>query len=129
MKSVKLFGAGLLLVIIAMFLLGFDSPLTGITLLAGMILQFMGCIFWAYKLRWFVPVIIGGTMLTVVYLAVTYIIRILEPTLHPLSEQDEFLIHLISTALGVPGIVFISAGIVSLFQRPRPLSRRYGLPK
>ena len=32
---------------------GFDSPVTWIALVAGMILLFIGCFSWAYKLHWY----------------------------------------------------------------------------
>ena len=54
MKKIKLVGAGLLLILIAMFLLGHDSPVTGITYVAGVVLLITGCFSWACKLHWYV---------------------------------------------------------------------------
>jgi len=107
MKRIKLAGAGLLLILIAMFLLGYDSPVTGITYVAGVILLITGCFSWACKLHWYVALAIGVMMLATTYFAGIYIPQIVTDRFVG-DERNEFLIHLISSVLFWPGILLIS---------------------
>lgn len=111
MKRTKLVGAGLLLILIAMFLWGCDSPVTGIALLAGIVLLFIGCFSWARKLRWYVALAIGGLLLTTAWLASIYIPQIVIDRVVG-DERNGFLVHLIFFELGVPGIALILAGLI-----------------
>lgn len=107
MKRIKLVGAGFLLILIAMFLQGFDSPVTGIALVAGVILLITGCFSWASKLHWVVALVIGVMMLATTYLAGIYIPVIVKDRFVG-DERNEFLVHLIGSILFWPGIVLIS---------------------
>jgi hypothetical protein len=107
MKKTWLVGTGLLLILIAMFLQGFDSPATGIALVAGIILLFIGCFSWVCKLPWYVALTIGGMMLAATYFAGIYIPLIVKDQFVG-DERNEFLVHLIYYTLGLPGIVLIS---------------------
>jgi hypothetical protein len=113
MKKRWLVGAGLLLIFIAMILQGSDSPATVIALVAGMILMFLGCFSWAYKLHWYVALTIGGMMLVAAYFAGAYIPLIVS---YRGEDMPGFFIHLVNFALGIPAIVLISAGVASLFR-------------
>ena len=107
MKSIKLVGAGFLLILIAMFLWGCDSPLTLVALLAGIILLFIGCFSWASKLHWYVTLAIGAMMLATTYFAGIYIPQIVTDRFVG-DERNEFLVHLIGSVLFWPGILLIS---------------------
>ena len=107
MKKTWLVGTGLLLILIAMFLQGFDSPATGIALVAGIILLFIGCFSWVCKLPWYVALTIGGMMLAAACFAEMYVPLIISQK-YVGDERPAFLIHLIYYTLGLPGIVLIS---------------------
>ena len=128
MKRIKLVGAGFLLILIAMFLWGCDSPVTGIALLAGMILLFIGCFSWARKLHWYVALAIGGLMLTTAWLAGIYIPQIVIDRVVG-DERNEFLVHLISVELGVPGIALILTGFANLFRWLQSLLEKQKIKK
>ena len=114
MKKTLLASAGLLLIFIAMILQGADSPATGITLVAGMILLFRGCFSWACKLPWYVALTIGWMLFVAAYSASLWV-----PLIVPYRGEDMpgFFIHLIYFTLGVPGAVLILAGFTRLFRR------------
>lgn len=107
MKRMKLAGAGFLLILTAVFLLGFDSPVTGITYVAGIILLFIGCFPWACKLHWLVALALGGMMLATTHFTGTCIPLIVKDQFVG-DERNEFLVHLVSGVLFWPGILLIS---------------------
>ncbi len=108
--KIKLVGAGFFFILTAMFLLGFDSPATGIALVAGIILLFLGCFRWACKLLWYVPLMIGGMLLVAAYFAGVYIPLIVSDRS---EDMPGALINLVYFTLGVPGIVLMVAGVAS----------------
>lgn len=117
MKRILLVGTGLLLILIAMFLQGYDSPLTGIALVAGIILLFIGLFSWACKLPWYVVLTIGGILFVAAYTTGMYVPLFVKDRCVG-DERNEFLAHLIFFAVGVPGVVFILAGLTRLIRQP-----------
>jgi len=101
---------GLMLLFFAMLLWGFDSPFTGIALLAGMVSLLLGCFLWAHKLPWHVALAIGGTTFAAAWFAGVYVPLIVS---YRGEDMPGFLIHLLNCTLGVPGIALILAGTVS----------------
>lgn len=115
--KIKLVGAGFLCILIAWFLIGFDSPATGIALVAGMILLLLGCFRWACKLPWYVPLVIGGMLVVAAYFACIYIPLIVSDRS---EDMPGALINLVYLMLGVPGIVLLLAGVASVCWRSYP---------
>lgn len=122
MKKKQLAGAGLLFILISAFLGGYDSPLTGIALVAGMILLSLGCFLWAFKLPWYVSLTIGGVVFAAACFAGVYVPLIVRQK-HVGDETPGFLIYLINFTLGVPGAVLISAGVASLLSSSKKRSK------
>ena len=106
----KFVGAGFLLILIAWLFQGFDSPFTGIALVAGMFLLLLGCIRWVRKLPWYIPLTIGGILVAAAYFAGAYIPRRISDSS---EDMPGALINLAYFALGVPGIVLMLAGVAS----------------
>lgn len=111
--KIKLVGAGLVFIIIAWLLLGFDSPATGIALVTGMILLLLGCFPWACKLPWYVPSIIGGMLLVAAYFAYVYIPLIVGNKFEGYEDMPGALVNLIYFTVGIPGVVLMLAGVAS----------------
>ena len=115
MKRMKLVGAGFLLIILSMFFLSCDFPVTGITYVTGIILLFIGGFSWARKLHWSFALTIGGMLFAAAYLAGVYIYLIVKDQVVG-DERNDFLAHLIGSVLFWPGIVFIMAGVASVYR-------------
>ena len=108
--KIKLVCAGLLFFIIAWLLQGSDSPVTGVSLVTGMILLLLGCFRWACKLPWYVPLTIGGMLVVAAYFAGVYLSLIVS------GKSEDWpgaLINLVYYILAVPGIVLMLAGVAS----------------
>ncbi|VGO15837.1 hypothetical protein PDESU_04424 [Pontiella desulfatans] len=109
---------GLMLLFFAMLLWGFDSPLTGSALLAGMVFLLIGGFVWARKLPWQVALAIGGTTFAAACFAEAYVPLIVS---YQGEDMPGFLIHLLNFTLGVPGIAIMLAAVVNIFRSLRSL--------
>lgn len=106
---------GLIFILFAMFLWGYNSSTTPVTLVVGTIIFAIGCFPWAYRLPSYVSLIAGVVFLSAAWLAGAYVPLIIRYKFAG-DETPAFIIHQINFTFGVFGIALILAGAARFFR-------------
>lgn len=106
---------GLIFILFAMFLWGYNSSTTPVTLVVGTIIFAIGCFPWAYRLPSYVSLIVGVMFLGAAWLAGAYVPLIIRYKFAG-DETPAFITHQINFTFGVFGIVLAFAGVARFFR-------------